>query len=316
MSQRLRYAFQGLLGSLATIWFIVTLLFIVLRLTPGDPAEIWLGDYQTPELLAQVRKDLMLDRPIWVQYAAYLKQVVTGDLGQSYRTHQSVALQVLRQYPYTLQLTVASFLVTVGVGIPIGILAGARRGSIIDMLVMGSAVIWLSAPSFWIALLLLLFLAVQFPIFPLLGAGDPSNPLDMIWHLVLPAVALGTRGMAVIARMTRGTMVETLGEDFIRTAKAKGLSRRSVLFKHGLRASLGPVISLAGIDLITLLGGAVVIESVFSRPGIGQLLVTSIATRDYPVLQGTVLCFAVVVVVVNLLTKLAYAWSDPRVSYS
>jgi peptide/nickel transport system permease protein len=316
LSNRVWFFVRRLMGAILTVWFIVTLLFVLLRVTPGDPAQIWLGDYATPELLAEVRRELLLDRPILVQYGHYLGQLLSGELGQSYRTRQSVMRQLVQQYPYTLQLTLASFLVAVGIGIPIGIIAGIHRGRIVDLVVMGSAVFWLSAPSFWLAILLLLLFAVYFPIFPLIGAGQVGNFASVAWHLVLPAIALGSRGMAVIARMTRGTMVEILGEDFVRTARAKGLAERVVLYKHALRNALGPVISVAGIDLITLLGGAVVIETVFSRPGIGRLLVVSVTSRDYPTLQGAILFFAVGVVLINMLTNLAYSWSDPRVEYS
>lgn len=316
MSDRAWFFVRRLVGAILTVWFIVTLLFVLLRVTPGDPAQIWLGDYATPELLAEVRRELLLDRPILVQYGAYLGQLVTGELGRSYRTGQPVMRQLLQQYPYTLQLTIGSFIIAVGLGVPIGVIAGIHRGRLIDLLAMGSAVFWLSAPSFWLAILLLLLFAVYIPIFPLIGAGNPASFASIAWHLVLPSVALGSRGMAVIARVTRGTMVETLGEDFVRTARAKGLTERVVLYKHALRNALGPVISVAGIDLITLLGGAVVIETVFSRPGIGRLLVVSIASRDYPTLQGAILFFAVGVVLINLLTNMAYSWSDPRVEYS
>ncbi|MBI4277090.1 MAG: ABC transporter permease [Armatimonadetes bacterium] len=310
------YLVRRLISSLLTLWLVLTLVFVVMRLAPGDPAAALLGDYATDELLAQVRGWMGLDQPIPVQYWRFLDQLARGDLGYSYVQSAHVADMLVQQYPYTLHLTAAAMLVALLIGIPTGIFAALRRNTLWDLLAMGASFLPLAAPTFWLGLLLLLLFAIRWPLFPLLGAGDPANPAQMLYHLVLPAVAQGARFAAVLTRFVRSAMLNVLSEDYVRTARAKGLAERRVTYAHALRNALIPVVTLVGIDLILLLGGAVVTETVFSRPGVGKLVVDAVLSRDYATLQGAVLAIAVFVVIVNGLVDLTYALIDPRIRYA
>lgn len=308
-------AFLGrrLLGSVATIWAVVTLAFAIIRIVPGDPARIWLADYATPELVAQLRQDWGLAKPLWYQYGLFIGRLSQGDLGRSFRTDQPVAPVLRSQYPYTLELTALSLLLAVAIGIPSGIEAGLSPNSGTSLAIMGGNIVGISMPGFWLALLLILLLGVKFPIFPFIGAGQEQGIASTVMHLALPALALGIREAAVVARMMRATMVGVLTQDYLRTARAKGLREHVVVYKHAMRNALLPVISIVGVDSTTLLGGAVVIEAVFGRPGVGSLMVGAIINRDYPMIQGSILFFALAVVLINLLTDLSYAAVDPRI---
>jgi len=307
------YILRRLITSIVSILAIVSFIFVLVHLTPGDPVDVLLAEYWTPELAAALRSRLGLDRPLWTQYVIYTTGVLRGDLGDSFRTGRPVIHDILSQYPYTIRLAIASLVFSVLLGIPLGVVSALRRNSTIDLLAMVSSLVWLSVPSFWFGLLLILFFSVRLGIFPVTGAGDPGSAASTLYHLALPAIALGARMAALVARMTRSTMLDVLGEDFVRTARAKGLSGRAVTYKHALRNALIPIISIAGLDAISLLGGSVVTEIVFSRPGVGGLLIAGVSQRDYPVIVGILYFFVTTVVILNFVTDLLYAAVDPRI---
>lgn len=312
----LTYVFRAASGSLLTIWIIVTIAFGVVRLAPGSPAEIMLGDRATPALVERLEDEMGLDRPLPQQYVQFLGELVRGDLGRSLLSNRSVSQDLVHLYPFTFQLMAASILLAISVGLPMGILSAIRPRSLLDLLSTSGAVFWLSIPSFSLGLLLLLIFSMHLEWFPVSGAGDQSDLRSLLLHLALPAFAAGARQIAVIARLSRSTMLDVLDQDYIRTARAKGLPERLVIRRHALRNAFPPILSIIGIEIVILLGGAVVVENVFGRPGVGRLLVAAVAQQDYPVVQGALFFLAVVVIIVNLLTDIGYAWLDRRVQYA
>jgi ABC-type dipeptide/oligopeptide/nickel transport system permease component len=307
------YFARRLLASVVTLWIIVSLAFALVRLAPGDPAEIWLGDYATPELIEATRARMGLDQPIVTQYVSFIGRVATGDLGNSVRTGRSVSDTILAQYPFTLQLTVGALFIAVTFGILTGVVSAMTHNSRLDFVMVLGSVTWIAMPSFWFGLILIYIFSVYFGWFPITGAGERGNILSILHHLILPAIALGARQAAVITRMSRSAMLDVLRTDYVRTARAKGLSERKVIGRHAFRNALIPITSLTAIETMVLLSGSVVIEVVFSRPGVGQLLVTAVSQRDYPMIQGAIFFFATAVILINLLTDVAYAAIDPRV---
>jgi len=312
------YLVQRLLATLPTVLGVVTLAFLLIHIAPGDPAELMLGDYAgvTPQVLAEMRERLGLDRPLPVQYVSYVTSVLRGDLGRSFRTNQPVLREIAIQTPFTLILAAAGVLLAVLVGVPSGILTALRRNSAVDYVTTTVAMVWLASPSFWFAILLIYFLSYKLGWFPVFGAGTWGDWRSLAIHLVLPAVAIGVRSAALISRMTRSSMLEVLHQDFVRTARAKGLADRAVVYRHALRNAAIPVMTIIGLDIAYLLGGAVVTETVFARPGLGKLVVDAIYARDYPTVQGAIMVFAMGILIVNLLVDLSYAIVDPRVRYS
>lgn len=314
----MRYFTHRVLATLPTLLGVVTFAFLLIHIAPGDPAELMLGDYAgvSPQVLRDMRARLGVDQPLPVQYVRYLGQVLTGDLGRSFRTNQPVLSEIAAQAPYTLVLAVAGILLAILVGIPAGIISGVRRNSAVDYATMTVSMIWLSSPSFWFAILLIYVLAFRLGWFPIFGAGIWGDWKSMLVHLVLPAAVIGVRSAALIARMTRSALLEVLNQDFIRTARAKGLDRYRVVLRHAMRNAAIPVVTIVGLDVAYLLGGAVVVETVFARPGLGKLVVDAIYARDYPMVQGALMGFALAIVLVNLLVDLSYAAIDPRIRYS
>ncbi|BDG15679.1 nickel ABC transporter permease [Thermus brockianus] len=304
----LAYTVRRLLIAIPTLFGVVLLVFLMVRLAPGDPAVLLAGEFATPETLEAIRTRYGLDRPLVEQFALYLGALLRGDLGESARSRRPVLEELKTYFPNTVELASAAILVALLTGIPLGILAALRPGSSLDLLVMVLALLGVSMPVFWFGLLAILIFSVELGWFPVAGKGSLA-------HLVLPAVTLGVNATALLARMTRGTLLEVLSQDYIRTARAKGLAERVVIFKHALRNALIPVVTVAGLEFGSLLAGAVITETIFAWPGLGQLLVGSILARDYPVVQGAVLLVAVTFILVNLLVDLAYAWIDPRVRY-
>ena len=291
-----------------TLLGVVLLVFLMVRLAPGDPAILLAGEFATPETLEAIRTRYGLDRPLPEQFALYLGALLQGDLGESARSRRPVLEELKTYFPNTVVLATAAILVALATGIPLGILAALRQGSWLDLGVMVLALLGVSMPVFWFGLLAILIFSVELGWFPVAGKGTLA-------HLVLPAVTLGINATALLARMTRGTLVEVLSQDYIRTARAKGLAERVVIFKHALRHALIPVVTVAGLEFGSLLAGAVITETIFAWPGLGQLLVGSILSRDYPVVQGAVLLVAFTFTLVNLMVDLLYAWIDPRVRY-
>lgn len=302
------YILRRLLIVIPTLLGVLLVVFLMVRLAPGDPAQLLAGEFATPETLADIRERFGLDHPWHVQLGVYLVNVVQGDLGESVRTRRPVTNELANFFPNTVRLTLAAMLVALLVGIPAGVIAAIRPGTAVDLLVMLGALIGVSMPVFWFGLMAILIFSVQLGWFPVAGAGT-------VWHLVLPAIALGTSTAAILARMTRSAMLEVLSQDYIRTARAKGLAGRVVVFKHALRNALIPVVTITGLQFGGLLEGAVITETVFAWPGIGRLLVDSILARDYPVVQGAVLLIAVAFILINLVVDLLYGAIDPRIRY-
>ncbi|MBA2450782.1 MAG: ABC transporter permease [Chloroflexi bacterium] len=304
----LRYTFRKLLHTAFVALGVVTLAFAALRLS-GDPAATMLPGDASVDQLEALRRELGLDRPIYVQYLQFLGGALRGDFGTSFRHQQPALGLVLERLPATMELAFAALLLATVVALPLGILAAIRHGRLIDALAMGFAVVGQSTPTFWMGIMLILVVSVELGVLPTSGRGG--------WeYLILPAVTLGTQFAALLARLTRTSMLEVLGQDFLRTARAKGLRERTVVFGHALKNAGVPVITLAGLQFGTLLGGAVVTETVFAWPGVGRLAVQSIFVRDYPVVQAAVFVLALSFVTINLLVDLAYGQLDPRIRHA
>jgi len=315
------YIVRRLLGAVVQASVVLVIAFTLVRLTPGDPVTAYLSRVQSearvsPERIAQIRRDLGLDRPVVVQLGYYVARVLRGDLGISYTQSQPVLDIVRSQLPFTLHLALAALLIELLIGVPLGVYAATRRGSLADYLATTVATAGYSLPRFWIGMVLIMVFAVRFRLFPVIGVGEVGQPLDVLHHLILPAAALGIAGAAYVSRMTRSAMLEVLGEDYIRTARAKGLAARRVLTHHALRNAVIPVVTVVGVSLGRALGGSAVIETLFGRAGIGSLLVEAITQRDYTLVQGTILVFALGVFIVNLAVDLAYAWLNPRIRFT
>jgi ABC-type dipeptide/oligopeptide/nickel transport system permease component len=303
-----RYIARRLLQLVPTLLTVTILIFLMVRLIPGDPALLIAGENATPELLASIRARLGLDRPLAVQYVEYLGSLLRGDLGTSIRTYRPVAQEVLSRLPATIELALASGAIFSGVGILLGVMAGIRRGRFADHVIRILSLVGVSSPDFWIGILLMLVFSLQFGILPSAGRGG-------LPHLVLPAVTASLIGIAMVSRLVRASVVEILGEDYVRTAWAKGLSRRVVIYRHTLSNALIPAVTILGLEFGVLLGGLVVVESVFAWPGSGKLLIDAIRMRDYPVIQAVILVFSVMLAVVNLLVDLVCGLLDPRIRY-
>lgn len=301
-----------------TVLGVITLAFVLIHVAPGDPATLLLGDYTgvTPQVIEELRAHLGLGKPLPVQYVKYMTNALRGDFGRSFRTNQPVLREIAGQAPFTVVLAVAGVALAILVGVPAGILSGLRRNSAVDYVVTTISMLWLSSPSFWFAILLIYFLSYRLGWFPVFGAGTWGDWRSLAWHLVLPAVAVGVRSAALVARMTRSSMLEVLQQDYVRTARAKGLGTAAIVIRHALRNAAIPVITIVGLDVAYLVGGAVVVETVFARPGLGKLVVDAIYARDYPMVQGAIMVFAFGILFVNLLVDLSYAVVDPRIRYS
>ena len=297
---------RRILGAALVVAGVVVLVFMLIHFTPGDPVQVMLGESATPADQAALRHALGLDRPLPVQLADYFDNLAHLRLGTSLYSQQPIATILARRIPATAELAGAAALVAVLLAFPLGVIAAVHKDTGWDYGSMGFALLGVSIPNFWMGPLLILFFSVWLGWFPVSGR-------EGFVSLVLPAVTLGTAMAAILSRMVRSSLLEVLGEDYVRTARAKGLSERRVILHHGLRNALLPVITMLGLQLGTLLGGAVITELVFSWPGVGQLLIDAIHRRDYPVVQACVLLISVTYVVVNMLTDFVYAWVDPRV---
>jgi peptide/nickel transport system permease protein len=300
------YLLRRLLGTVGVIFLVATATFIMVFLMPGDAARMYAGPRAPEETVERIRVQWGLDQPLPVQYVRYLGRAIQGDLGQSTRDKRPVLQAVFERLPATIQLALAGLFIELLVGVPLGILAATRPGSWIDQLATMVALVGISIPQFALGLVALYVFGFLIPIFPLGGYGTPL-------HLVLPALVLGIGGTAFYSRILRNSILEVTGEDYVRTAKAKGLSPRMVLIRHVLRNAMMPVVTLAGLDLATLLGGVVVIEAVFGWPGIGLQAWNAIRNQDTPMIMGTVLFASVAVVFLNLFVDVLYIAIDPRV---
>jgi ABC-type dipeptide/oligopeptide/nickel transport system permease component len=305
----LAFVASRLLQLVVTLLVITVLVFAMLRLIPGDPAMVIAGTEATPELVASIRTSLGLERPMVVQLGFYLGDVLTGDLGRSIRTGAPVTAEMAPRFVATLQLTVAAMLATVLGGTLIGVWAALHRGRAADTAILVSSLAGTSAPSFWIGLVLMIHLGFQANLLPIAGYDGPL-------HLVLPALTVAVGGMPMIVRLVRSALLEVLEQDYVRTARAKGLRETAVVLKHALRNALLPVITVVGLEFGRLLGGVVVVESVFAWPGLGRMLLEAIQARDFPVVQGSVLLFSVFLILTNFTIDLCYGVIDPRTRHA
>lgn len=304
--QRLNLSVLSVLGA-------VTVAFLVIRLIPGDPAEVILTDYATKESLAQLRDQLGLNRPVYIQYLSFVGRALTGDFGASLVTQRPAFHEVSAVYGYTLKLAAAGTFVSMLLGVPAGILSAVHRNRPLDHVTMTLGLGGMAMPVFWLGLLLLLVFSFWLGWTPTVGAGAELGWLGELHHVLLPALALGCSMGAMVTRMTRSAMLEVISQDYIRTARAKGIGQLGVLVKHALRNAALPILTILGINFGGQLGGTIVIETVFARPGLGSLLISAIYQRDYPQVQAVVVVFAVSVILVNLLVDVVYTIIDPRI---
>lgn len=332
-----RYIVRRILQMVPVLVGVSLFVFVGMHIIPGDVATLLLGDKATPESLERLQHELGLDQPIYVQYYRWISRAVQGDFGISLRTRQPALQEVWWALPMTVELTIVSLFISVLIGVPVGALAAIRQYSLFDTVSMLVVLFGVSMPIFWTGLVLMMVFGGNLHWFPIGGILDDGIALDKItgihlidaavrgnWeafgsalrHLVLPAIALGSIPMATVARMTRSTMLEVLRQDYVRTARAKGLVERVVITRHALRNTLIPVVTVIGLELGILLSGAVLTETVFALPGLGRLAITSLLARDYSVVQAVVLVTALIIVVVNLIVDLLYAYLDPRIQYS
>jgi peptide/nickel transport system permease protein len=320
-----------------TLTGITVVVFLMIYLVPGDPAQVMLGERANAETLAALRQEMGLDQPFHIQFGRFLGDLLTGDLGRSFRTHEKITVEIIHRFPATVELTMAAMLFAVVGGVGLGMVSAVRRGSMVDYLSMVVATAGISMPVFWLALILILLFAVALPLLPISGRLSASIYLetptglyvidalltgnlaalgDVLRHLTLPAITLGTIPLAVIARMTRSSLLEVMGEDYIRTARAKGLSPLVVLVRHALRNAFIPTLTVIALEFGYLLGGAIITETIFAWPGIGRWLFLAVMARDFRAVQGGVLLIATLFIVVNLAADVLYAWLDPRIRYS
>jgi peptide/nickel transport system permease protein len=331
-----RYLGRRLLEIIPVFFGVLLVVFTISHLTPGDPVLIALGERATPDAIEALRAELQLDDPLPVQFKKYLGRALRGDLGRSIQNNERVTVELGTRFPATIELTFAAMLIASLVGIATGVVAAARQNSWFDGVSMFAALFGFSMPIFWLGIMLILLFASYLGWFPISGRLDYTIELTRVtnlylvdavlsgnWealgnalrHLVLPAVTLSTVALAIIARMTRSSLLEVLRQDYVRTARAKGLAEGRVISRHALKNAFIPVVTVIGLNVGSLLGGAILTETIFAWPGVGRLVVDAIFARDYPIVQGAVLVIALVFVLVNLLVDLSYAYLDPRIRY-
>jgi ABC-type dipeptide/oligopeptide/nickel transport system permease component len=309
------YLLKRLLLAIPTLFIMLTAIFVLVRLVPGDPASVILGDQATAVSLAALRSKLGLDQPVSVQYLAFIGRVLSGDLGQSLSSGRSVVHEVLLVLPSTIELTVIAIAIGLLAGLPLGVAAALDQNGWFDYLSRIVSLVGLSFPAFVSGILMLIVFAIQLGWFPVLGGID-NGIADHLRALVLPALNLGIIMMAYVMRVTRAAMLGVLTEDYIRTARAKGVGPVRLVWRHAFRNSLIPIITVIGLYFGTLIGNSVLTEIIFNRPGLGKLIISALNARDYTLLQGVMIIFAVCVIVVNTLTDLAYGLVDPRIKFS
>ena len=310
------YIIRRVLATLPVLLVVALVVFALIRFAPGDPAAIIAGQEATQEEVEGIRRQLGLDRPLPIQLGIWFRDIFRGDLGRSILSKHEVSELIVQRVVPTLSLAVLTEIFALVVAIPLGVLAAWKANSWIDRAVMVFATLGFSIPVFWLGFILIFFFAVKIPLFPAAGYVAPSEDFISYLHrLALPSLATGVIIMALITRMTRATVLETLREDYVRTARSKGLSEETVLIRHALRNAALPIITVIGLGVAALLSGLVVTESVFGIPGLGRLLLNAIVSRDYPIIQGTILIISVVYVIINLLVDISYAFFDPRVRY-
>lgn len=331
-----KYCFKRVLLAIPTIIGVTIVVFLIVHMIPGDPAQVMLYPQGTPEAVEALRVRMGLDQPLHIQYLTWVNNVLHGDLGDSVQSYEPVLKEIWDRFPATIELSLAAIFIAVAVGIPLGVLAARKRNSFIDYLCISVSLLGVSIPVFWLGMMLIFVFAAILNILPVSGrltmglsvdqvtglylidsliTGNFNAFGDAVKHLVLPAIALATIPLALIVRVTRSSMLDVLNEDYIRTARAKGVPLAKVIFKHALKNALIPVITVIGLQFGTLMGGAILTEEVFSWPGIGRLIVGAIYNRDYPLIQGVVLIVSLIFILINLLVDILYAYIDPRIRY-
>jgi peptide/nickel transport system permease protein len=310
------FVVRRVLSTIPVLGMVALLIFLMLRLTPGDPAAVLAGDNGTPQQIAEIREALGLNEPIHKQFAIYIYDILRGDLGESYFFKKQVTDLISQRVGATLSLAIITLIITLLVSIPMGVIAAYKRGSWIDQIVMGFSVMGFSVPVFVLGYLLIYVFSIEFRWFPVQGYKPLTDGLWPFLHrMILPGITLSVIYIALIARITRASVLDILGEDYIRTAYAKGLTNRVVLMRHALRNAAVPIVTVIGIGVALLIGGVVVTETVFNVPGLGRLTVDAVLGRDYPTVQALILVFSFVYVVINLLVDLTYSFLDPRIKY-
>ena len=330
------YIIKRLLQLIPVILGVTIIAFSLIQLAPGDPARTMLGQHATEKELNEIREKYGLDQPVYIQYGIWLNGVLHGDLGRSILTKELVVNEISERFPNTIELAISAMIFAIVIGGIAGIISASKQYSITDYTVMGIALFGISMPVFWLGIMLMLIFGVilgwlpiggridlfipfqritGFMVFDSIITGNFQALISVLKHLILPSIALGTIPMAIIARVTRSSMLEVLRQDFIRTERAKGLTERVVIYKHAVRNAMVPVVTVIGLNFGLLLAGAILTETVFSWPGLGRLVVNSVYERDYPLVVGCILIFAIVFVVVNLITDILYTYIDPRIKY-
>ena len=301
-----KYLVKRILLAISIVFAISVITFSILNIIPGDPVALMLGDNASPETINTLREQMGLNKPLPEQYFSWITKLLSGNLGDSYFQKKAVLVLIKNAFHYTVRLAVFAYAIALVIGITTGVLAAVFHGKAIDKVIMTIAIGGISAPAFWVAILLQIYVALKFNIFPVSGVNDPIG-------YVLPSIALGTRYAASISRITRTSMLEVLSQDYIKTARAKGLRPGSIIIKHAFRNALLPIVTVMGTDIGSLLAGAMLTESVFNIPGVGKLLIDAINKRDLPIVQGTVMYIAIICVLIYLIVDILYAVIDPRI---
>lgn len=311
----IKYITRRLLITIPVLIGVTIAISLIIYLAPGNPARIALGMNAQPEAVRELEQQMGLNQPPWIRYLEWLWGVVNFDLGRSVRTGRPVSAMIARRFLPTLELAVGSMFLTLIIALPLGVVSAVKQYTWVDTGSMLFAIFWLSMPSFWLALILLLLFSVELNLLPISGRGAPVLGATWLMSLILPAIAIGTRRAGLLTRMTRSSTLEILNEDYIRTARGKGIGEQAVIYTHAMKNAMIPIITLIGLQIPFIFSGSVIIETVFSWPGMGRLLVNSVLQRDYPIVQGLVLVYAVIVIASNLLVDIMYGYFDPRIEY-
>ena len=311
-----RYILRRLLLMIPVAVLVSAIVFVLLRITPGDPVLVYAGEERDPVALEALRHEYGLDQPLPVQYVVWVEHAIRGDLGRSLRTRQPVTQAILERLPKTLELGVAALVISVGIALVVGTLAALRRNSPLDLIATGFTVAGVSLPNFYLGIILILVFSLAFRLLPPGGYADfVTDPVENLKRLILPAITLATASLAINLRQVRSSLLDVLSQDYLRTARAKGLGERAVVLRHAMKNSLIPVVTIFGLQIGALLDGAIITETIYFWPGVGRLAVDSIGGRDYPVVQAIVLMSALAFMVSTLAVDILYVWLDPRISY-
>jgi len=311
----LKYALRRLLLLIPVLFIVTVLISSLIYFSPGDPVRVMLGLRAQPEAVARIRAELGLDQPYYIRYLKWLGNALQGNLGRSLQRNEKVSEMILERLPASLEMTFFAVVVALLLAVPIGVVSATREGGLTDNLLSLFSLFWVSMPGFWIAIIAIMIFSLYLGIFPISGRGGPLWDLEGLRYLALPGLILGIRQVAIISRLIRAGMLEILGEDYIRTARSKGLAERLVVYKHALRNAMIPTVTIFGLQIPEILSLSVIIETVFAWPGTGRLLVDAVLKRDYTLVQGIVLVYALLVILMNLAVDLLYAYIDPRIKH-